>query len=71
MKKPMYTKFRFSLEAIANFICEFTQDGRRTKDRDVLDWYDWFERRKCRVRKSYIYSLRRRPRRKGLAQEGA
>jgi hypothetical protein len=62
MKKPMYARFRFSLEAIANFICEYLQDGKRKTDRDVLDWYDWFERRKCRKRKSYIYSLQRRPR---------
>jgi hypothetical protein len=53
MKEPKYKSFRFSLEELSNFICEFTEDGRLTERRDVLDWWRWFEK-KCGVRKPHI-----------------
>lgn len=67
MKKPRYATFRFSLSQIADFICEFTQDGERTENRDVVQWFDWFERR-CGVRKSHIFSLRARAARRKVVK---
>jgi len=61
MKRPKrsgkYLNFNFSLEDIADFICEFTQDGKNPQGRDVVKWFRWFER-KCGVRKSYIFGGR-------------
>lgn len=45
--------FKFTLEEIADFICEYTQDGKRTEKRDVLDWFGRFER-KCGRKESLI-----------------
>jgi len=53
-RRGRYLKFRFSLEELADFICEFTQDGENPHCRDVTDWFQWFER-KCGVRNSYIF----------------
>lgn len=59
-KMPAYARFSFSLQTLADFIAEYLEDGKRADRRDVLDWFDWFERSKCRVRKSHIISLQRR-----------
>jgi len=65
MKRPRrtgrYLKFRFSLEDLSNFVCEFTEDGKNPRGRDVVDWFRWFER-KCGCRKSYIFTVGRQPR---------
>lgn len=60
MKRPRrtgrYLKYRFSLEQLADLVCEFTQDGKNPRGRDVVDWFRWLER-KCRVRESYIFTV--------------
>jgi hypothetical protein len=52
-KQAKGPKFLFSLQELADFICEFTQDGKNPRGRDVVDWFQWFER-KCGVKKSFI-----------------
>jgi len=62
MPKRVPQKFKFTLEQLADFICEYIEDGKRTRDCDVVTWFRWFEK-KCGLKESYIAStaeLRRR-----------
>lgn len=52
-RRDLYKYYKFTLEQLADFICEYTKDGKRTKKRDVLDWWKWFEK-KCGVTTPYI-----------------
>lgn len=56
-------KFLFTLENLADLICEYTKDGAGTRDRDVVKWFRWFER-KCGIEESYIASTAELMRRK-------
>jgi hypothetical protein len=49
---------RFNLEELADLICEFTQDGKRKKNRDVIQWFRWLER-KAGIKKSFIHSAKK------------
>jgi hypothetical protein len=53
MKRKKPEQFKFTLEELANFICEFTRDGERYAKRDVIDWFMWFEA-KCGLKESNI-----------------
>jgi hypothetical protein len=51
------SRIRFTLQEISDAVCQFTDDGKKTTERDVLDWYHWLERR-CGLRTSLIFSGR-------------
>jgi hypothetical protein len=53
-KKP--EEFKFTLEQMADFICEYLHDGKRKTNRDVVEWFRWFEK-KCGRKESYIYTV--------------
>jgi hypothetical protein len=36
-------KFQFTLDQLANFIAEYTKDGKVKKD--VWQWYRWFQKK--------------------------
>ena len=48
---------KFTIEELADFVCEYIRDGKRTSKRDVLDWFRWFER-KCGLETSLIQKRR-------------
>jgi len=45
--------FRFTLEELADYICQYIEDGKRTRNCDVVAWFRWFEK-KCGLKRSYI-----------------
>ena len=48
---------RFTIENLADLVAEYTQDGKRKRDRDVLDWFRWLER-KFGIKESLIQRRR-------------
>lgn len=52
-------EMKFTLENLADLICEYTQDGKRKTNRDVVKWFRWLER-KYGISPSYIVTPNKR-----------
>ena len=57
MPKAKKRDYKFKLSEIADSICQFTKDGKRKKNRDVVTWFRWLEKY-CGNDESFIFVYR-------------
>jgi hypothetical protein len=55
MRQLKPEEMKFTLENMADLICEYIHDGKRKTGRDVVKWFRWLEK-KCGRKESYIYT---------------